>query len=416
MHEQSIPGVVAADVAAGRRPRNRKETIGKVAATMFAERGFDMVRMDDIAAANGITVRALYRHYVNKVALLTAVVESHQSLFVSAVDDVSAADDIHAAGDGSGADGRNRFSAAVARLVAVSANTEHFAVLWQRESRHIGADDHARLRGRLAAMVQAIGDIIGEVSPHLSPEQRELRAWATIAAVVVPRAETGEEITLAAANSLLGRPRSSELRVAPIDGAAVAGDQAMSRRERLLASAAQSFARDGFASTGIEDIGRTAGVTGPSLYRHFASKHELLEILVRRRASWLWYDVDARWVPDSDAGTRLRSVTEAYLTAAIRAPALVGIWITESAHVTDAVRQSVAASLAAFQGTWSSALQAARPDLPMLDCTRLVRTVTHVIDDIVRIRHLAIADGFAGDLAGIADSILLDASPADQRH
>lgn len=406
MHEQSIPGVVAADVAAGRRPRNRKDTIGKVAATMFAERGFDMVRMDDIAAANGITVRALYRHYTNKVALLTAVVESHQSKFVGALEAVDGGAAGASVGDGIGA---SRYAAVVARLVEVAESTEHFAVLWQRESRHIAPDDYRRLRGRLTSMVRTIAQLIAESSPELTGPQCELRAWATIAAVVVPRADSGAETSLAVATALLGPSRPSDLRAVPIDGGAVAGDEALSRRERLLASAAMSFARVGFASTGIEDIGRAAGVSGPSLYRHFAAKNEILEIAVHRRASWLWYESDRRWISGGDAHARLRVLIDAYVSCAVRAPDLVGIWITESGHVADEVRQSVAGSLAAFQSSWSTALLAARPDLSSLACGQLIRTVIQVIDDTVRIRHLVVGPGFAGELAGLTESILLEA-------
>ncbi|WP_442939503.1 helix-turn-helix domain-containing protein [Nocardia sp. CY41] len=47
-----------------------------------------------------------------------------------------------------------------------------------------------------------------------------------------------------------------------------------------------AFERTGFVAAGIEEVGRAPGVSGPSMYRHFKSKSELLDTLVARRESW----------------------------------------------------------------------------------------------------------------------------------
>ena len=54
------------------------------------------------------------------------------------------------------------------------------------------------------------------------------------------------------------------------------------RRELLLQAAADLFAARGFHDVGIDDIGTAAGITGPGVYRHFASKQALLESLCDR--------------------------------------------------------------------------------------------------------------------------------------
>src|SRR3954468_13030918 len=63
-------------------------------------------------------------------------------------------------------------------------------------------------------------------------------------------------------------------------GAAEAGT-GPSRREQLLAVAAQLFAERGFHGVSIADLGAAVGVSGPALYRHFPGKEALLaELLV----------------------------------------------------------------------------------------------------------------------------------------
>lgn len=52
------------------------------------------------------------------------------------------------------------------------------------------------------------------------------------------------------------------------------------RREQLLHVAAHLFAERGFGAVSIEELGATAGVTGPALYRHFSSKQDVLATLL----------------------------------------------------------------------------------------------------------------------------------------
>ncbi|MBX8688791.1 TetR family transcriptional regulator [Mycobacterium vulneris] len=51
------------------------------------------------------------------------------------------------------------------------------------------------------------------------------------------------------------------------------------RRERILAAAAQHIADRGYHAASMADIGESAGVVGPAIYRHFESKAGLLAAL-----------------------------------------------------------------------------------------------------------------------------------------
>jgi AcrR family transcriptional regulator len=55
----------------------------------------------------------------------------------------------------------------------------------------------------------------------------------------------------------------------------------MARRDEILATAAELFAARGFHGVSVADIGAACGVSGPALYKHFASKDAVLaEMLV----------------------------------------------------------------------------------------------------------------------------------------
>jgi AcrR family transcriptional regulator len=55
-----------------------------------------------------------------------------------------------------------------------------------------------------------------------------------------------------------------------------------SRRDLLIETALDLFRRNGYQATGIEKILSTAGVSKPTLYRHFKSKEEPILVALRK--------------------------------------------------------------------------------------------------------------------------------------
>ena len=53
-------------------------------------------------------------------------------------------------------------------------------------------------------------------------------------------------------------------------------------RDNILDAALELFARKGFEATSVRDIATAVGIKAPSLYKHFASKQEILDALVER--------------------------------------------------------------------------------------------------------------------------------------
>ena len=52
------------------------------------------------------------------------------------------------------------------------------------------------------------------------------------------------------------------------------------RRDALLTAAARLFATRGFNGVAVEDLGAAVGISGPAVYRHFASKQQVLAALL----------------------------------------------------------------------------------------------------------------------------------------
>src|SRR3954469_2448403 len=60
-------------------PEQRRTLIVDAAGRLFGERGYDGTRLDDIAAAAGVTKPVLYRHFEDKTALYLALLERHRA-------------------------------------------------------------------------------------------------------------------------------------------------------------------------------------------------------------------------------------------------------------------------------------------------------------------------------------------------
>lgn len=54
----------------------------------------------------------------------------------------------------------------------------------------------------------------------------------------------------------------------------------MSTKERILEEALTLFSEQGYDGTGIDEIAAHVGIKGPSIYKHFKSKEEILDMLI----------------------------------------------------------------------------------------------------------------------------------------
>lgn len=83
-----------------------------------------------------------------------------------------------------------------------------------------------------------------------------------------------------------------------VESAGATPDLSGGVRERLLSTAQDLFYRRGIRNVGIDEVIAVAGVAKASLYKHFASKDELVAESLRRRDTdwrqWLMSEVDAR--------------------------------------------------------------------------------------------------------------------------
>lgn len=81
---------------------------------------------------------------------------------------------------------------------------------------------------------------------------------------------------------------------------------ATARREQLLDTAAELFARLGYARATTAEIAKAAGVTEPIIYRHFDSKKSLFVALITRTGRATLEQWERDLADAKDPGDRLR--------------------------------------------------------------------------------------------------------------
>jgi AcrR family transcriptional regulator len=110
------------------------------------------------------------------------------------------------------------------------------------------------------------------------------------------------------------------------DAALHADAERPSRRDEILRAAAQLFAERGSRAVGVDDVGAAVGVTGPAIYRHFASKDAMLaEMLVRISEALLAGGVDRVADAGDVPAAQLRALIAFHVDFALDNPALITV-------------------------------------------------------------------------------------------
>jgi len=183
--------------------------------------------------------------------------------------------------------------------------------------------------------------------------------------------------------------------------------QKADRRARLLDSAAALFAERGFAAVTTVELGEAVGMSGPALYKHFASKEAILAELLVDASERLLAGCRAILAgAPAEPAERLRELIAFHIGFAVAAPDIIRIQDRELAGLPDDINRSVRALQRAYVSEWDAVLAAARPGLsPAERRTRLLGTFGMLNST----PHSAAASGedAAGILAAMAERSLL---------
>ena len=166
---------------------------------------------------------------------------------------------------------------------------------------------------------------------------------------------------------------------APADSGGVpATARGRRRREDLLDAAEQLFLDQGFHGTSVDDLGAAAGISGPGMYRHFASKDAVLMAVLDRIWDQLRPAIDTAAAQDPDDA--LATLLEAQLELAMGQPSALVLLVRELRHLDLDYRRLAARNHRRYVDAWVDALRRRAPHLTDEDARSTVLAVHGLID------------------------------------
>jgi AcrR family transcriptional regulator len=190
------------------------------------------------------------------------------------------------------------------------------------------------------------------------------------------------------------------------DAALHADAERPSRREQILQAAAQLFAERGSRAVGVDDVGAAVGVTGPAIYRHFASKDAMLaEMLLRISERLLAGGSERVAQAGDDAAEQLRALIAFQVDFALANPALITVQDRDLGTLADADAAQVRRLQRRYVEVWVAVLARLHPGAEAAACRARAHAVFGLINSTPhsagRLSHPAMA-ALLGDMAWAA--------------
>ncbi|WP_439422980.1 SACE_7040 family transcriptional regulator [Saccharothrix sp. HUAS TT10] len=182
------------------------------------------------------------------------------------------------------------------------------------------------------------------------------------------------------------------------------------RRDQILAAAAELFARHGFHGVGIDDIGAAVGISGPALYRHFRSKDAMLGEMLTSISERLLEGGQNRVAASGDPGHALRELIGWHVDFALDDPALITVQIRNLANLTDPDRRRVRALQRRYVEVWVETIRKTSPEVDEPTARAAAHAVFGLINSTPHSAHLD-REQMAGLLSQMALASLSGALP-----
>jgi AcrR family transcriptional regulator len=136
-----------------------------------------------------------------------------------------------------------------------------------------------------------------------------------------------------------------------------------SRREQILATAAELFAARGFHGVSVADLGAACGISGPALYKHFASKDAVLAEMLVSISEELLSVGRERVAAATDAAGALAGLVDWHVDFALRHRPLIVVQDRDWQSLPPTAREQVRSLQREYVDLWAAQLRRIHPDL-----------------------------------------------------
>lgn len=134
-----------------------------------------------------------------------------------------------------------------------------------------------------------------------------------------------------------------------------------SRREQILATAAELFAARGFHGVSVGELGAACGISGPGLYKHFPSKDAILADMLVSISEELLSVGRARSEASATPAEALAKLVDWHIEFALGNKALIVVQDRDWASLPVEAREKVRSLQRAYVELWATSLRGVHP-------------------------------------------------------
>jgi len=137
------------------------------------------------------------------------------------------------------------------------------------------------------------------------------------------------------------------------------------RREQILATAAELFAARGFHGVSVADLGAACGISGPALYKHFVSKDAVLAEMLVSISEELLSVGRERVAAAAEPAAALGALVDWHVDFALRHRPLIVVQDRDWQSLPGEARERVRALQREYVDLWSGQLRLLDPRLTL---------------------------------------------------
>jgi AcrR family transcriptional regulator len=391
----------------GRRPRNRKAQLTDAAAELFRRRGYHGVSVNDIAAAAGVTGPAVYRHFGGKQDVLAHVLFSGLDRFAEVADaalDADAADHPDAV-----------ITKLTAGLSALAVERREVTALWRWQGLHLEKAERRKIRDRAAEIMGRWVLALRKARPDLTEPDATLLAWAALSVfgsvadhhVSLPRRRFERKLCDMANAVLRVQPHPARADESTSEETGWQFEaNPPSRREELLSAATTLFRDRGYHAVSMEDIGAQAGIAGPSIYRYFSGKAEILVAAGYRMADRLTLAADRAAESASGPEDALAKLVRSYVDIVLRSDNLMMLYTDPVVDLPDRDARELRRLQRSYVARWVRLLCEVSPGLDTPAARIIVHAALTIVNDLGRTPRVTSRPGIDDELTRLAITVL----------
>lgn len=181
----------------------------------------------------------------------------------------------------------------------------------------------------------------------------------------------------------------------------------MGTRERLLESGAALFAAKGFHGVGVEELGLSVGLTGPSMYRHFRTKGALLAEMLITVSKSLLEGATQVIAENLDPAQTLSALIGRHVEFAISYPDLIRVHERDFGNLEEDDARQVRRLQRRYVELWVDQIQLARRDVKPETARTMAHAVFGLLNSTPRLRSMQQRQEVAALMLGMAQRVLL---------